>query len=168
MYRRRARRHPEGPMSWQGVHTGTLGRRITDHPLVSALDLQHINLQLASPGKPACRIGSDESYLAIAESLLKPYTRLLQCVLHNPRYDRRTTGGVFHIISQGASRFRMASARMFTGCRQAAALPRTWWNLCRGCKRLLHSPPAPAGGAFFRRDCARRQMQSCAIPALTD
>jgi hypothetical protein len=152
------------------VDAGTLGRRSTDRPVVSTLDLQHINLQLASLGKPVCRLGSDESYLAIAEGLLKQYTqqrrllaeyrspadrriegflnswlceqgidqtvslpqasfildqpglarilslplerpefhspyidsyRLLQGVLHNPRHDRRTTCGVFHIAAGG-------------------------------------------------------------------
>jgi hypothetical protein len=154
----------------QETQAGTLNRRSTDQPLVSALDLQCINLQLASLGKPVCRLGSDESYLAIAESLLKQYTqqrrllveyrsppdrrieeflntwlgeqgidepvslpqasfildqpglarvlslplespefhsayvdsyRLLQGVLHNPRHDRRTTSGVFHIAAGG-------------------------------------------------------------------
>jgi hypothetical protein len=146
------------------------GRRSTDHPVISSLDLQHINLQLASLGKPVCQLGSDDSYLAIAESLLKQYSqqrrllaeyrspvdrriegflnawfrelgieqtvsmpqatfildqpglarilslplekadfhspyvdsyRLLQGVLHNPRNDRRTTSGVFHIAAGG-------------------------------------------------------------------
>ncbi|HYQ71659.1 MAG TPA: hypothetical protein VET88_07000, partial [Gammaproteobacteria bacterium] len=158
------------PMSWQGVQAGTPGRRSTDRPVVSAHDLQHINLQLASLGKPVCRLDTDDSYLAIAESLLKQYTlqrrllaeyrspadrriegflnswlaeqgikqtvslpqatfildqpglarvlslplekpefhspyvdsyRLLQGVLHNPRNDRRTTSGVFHIAAGG-------------------------------------------------------------------
>jgi hypothetical protein len=152
------------------VNAGVPGRRSTDRPVVSAQDLQHINLQLASLGKPVCRLDSDESYLAIAGSLLKQYTlqrrllaeyrspadrrieaflntwlgeqgirqtvslpqatfildqpglarvlslpleqpefhspyvdsyRVLQGVLHNPRNDRRTTSGVFHIAAGG-------------------------------------------------------------------
>ena len=131
---------------------------------------QHINLKLAALGQPTCRIDSDHSYLAIADSLLKHYSRqtrllsayrcpadqriqnflnaylaehgidqrvelpgatfildepgmarelslplngthfhsdlvdsyrLLQGVLHNPKSDRRTTKGVFHIATGG-------------------------------------------------------------------
>jgi len=152
------------------VNAAIPGRRSTDSPVISSLDLQHINLQLASLGKPVCRLDSDDSYLAIAESLLKQYAqqrrmlaeyrspvdrrieeflnawlselgieqtvslpqatfildqpglarilslplekpdfhsayidsyRLLQGVLHNPRNDRRTTSGVFHIAAGG-------------------------------------------------------------------
>jgi len=157
-------------VSIAAVNAGIPGRRSTDHPVISSLDLQHINLQLASLGKPVCRLGSDDSYLAIAASLLKQYSqqrrllaeyrspvdrriegflntwfseqgidqtvsmpqatfildqpglarilslplekpdfhspyvdsyRLLQGVLHNPRNDRRTTSGVFHIAAGG-------------------------------------------------------------------
>ena len=131
---------------------------------------QHINLKLAALDQPTCHLDSDESYLAIADSLLKHYSqqrrllsayrcpadqriqnflnaylaehgvlqylelpgatfildepgmarevslplngarfhselvdsyRLLQGVLHNPKNDRRTTKGVFHIVSGG-------------------------------------------------------------------
>jgi hypothetical protein len=171
------------------------GRRSTDRPVVSALDLQHINLQLASLGKPVCPLGSDASYLAIAESLLKQYTlqrsllaeyrnpadrriegflnawlgeqginqsvslpqatfildkpglarvlslpleqpefhspyvdsyRLLQGVLHNPRYDRRTTSGVFHIAAGGypvPDDKREVPAAVFARLLQAALAP---------------------------------------------
>ena len=131
---------------------------------------QHINLKLAALGQPICHIDGDQSYLSIADSLLKHYSRqsrllsayrcpadhriqsflnsylaehavdqqielpgstfildkpgiarevslplngthfhsdlidsyrLLQGVLHNPKNDRRTTKGVFHITAGG-------------------------------------------------------------------
>ncbi|MFC1774132.1 hypothetical protein ACFL3A_12375 [Pseudomonadota bacterium] len=137
---------------------------------LSQVKHQHINLKLAALGQPTCRIDSDHSYLAIADSLLKHYSRqrrllaayrcpadqriqdflnnylaengveqrvelpgttfildepgmarelslplkgthfhselvdsyrLLQGILHNPRSDRRTTKGVFHIAAGG-------------------------------------------------------------------
>jgi len=152
------------------MNVAVQNRRSTDRPVISALDLQHINLQLAALGKPVCRIGSDESYLAIAGNLLKQYSqqrrllggyccpadrriegflgawlgeqgldpqvslpqasfildqpglarilslpleqpefhsrhvdsyRVIQGVLHNPRHDRRTTEGAFHIAAGG-------------------------------------------------------------------
>ena len=80
-------------MSWQVAQAGTPGRRSTDRPVISAHDLQHINLQLASLGKPVCRLDTDESYLAIAESLLKQYTlqRRLLAEYRSPA-DRRIEG----------------------------------------------------------------------------
>ncbi|MGR9052720.1 MAG: hypothetical protein ACU84J_08740 [Gammaproteobacteria bacterium] len=133
-------------------------------------ELQHINLQLAALGQPTCTVEEEQSYLKIADSLLKNYSqqrrllakyrcpadqriqdflngylndngiegtirlpgetfvldrvglarelslpfqenefhsayvesyRVQQGVLHNPRNDRRTTKGVFHIAAGG-------------------------------------------------------------------